>query len=350
MDRYVVWESSGSSGEPAVFVQDPKAMAVYDALGFWRGPALQRTANPWSAGERVAFVGATGGHFASWVSMERLRRLNPTMAGGLHGISFLQSAGDLVAELNALAPTVVATYPSVAVLLAEERLAGRLDAAPGEVWTGGENLSAATREHVQQALHCRVTNSYGTSEFLPLAFECRCGSLHLNSDWAILESVDARGRAVPVGEAGATVLLTNLANHVQPLIRFDLGDRVTLHAAPCACGSHHPTIEVEGRNDDTLEFARPGARTIHISPLALSTVLEDEADLFDFQLEQQGACRLLLRTGLRGKTADSSLERAREVLAHFLVGQGADGVHIKCRSGETGLRGRSGKVKRVIAL
>ncbi|MDM0078855.1 hypothetical protein QTH90_30925 [Variovorax sp. J2P1-59] len=204
LDRYVVWESSGSSGEPAVFAQDPKAMAVYDTLGFWRGPGLRRTANPLSVGERVAFVGATGGHFASWVSMERLHRLNPALAGSLHGISFLQRASDLVAQQNALAPTVVATYPSVAVLLAEERLAGRLSAVPRELSTGGEDLSASTRAYVQLALNCRVTISYGASEFLPLAFECRCGSVHLNSDWAILESVDKRGRGVPAGEVGAT--------------------------------------------------------------------------------------------------------------------------------------------------
>ena len=38
MDRYVVWESSGSSGEPAIFVQDAQAMAVYDALEALRRP------------------------------------------------------------------------------------------------------------------------------------------------------------------------------------------------------------------------------------------------------------------------------------------------------------------------
>ncbi|MDM0110005.1 phenylacetate--CoA ligase family protein [Variovorax sp. J22R24] len=349
LDRYVVWESSGSSGQPAVFAQDAKAMAVYDALGFWRGPALRRTANPWSVGERVAFVGATGGHFASWVSMERLRRLNPALKGRLQSISFLQRADDLVAELNALAPAVIATYPSVAVLLAQERLAGRLDAVPREVWTGGEDLSAAAREHVQEALNCRVINSCGASEFLPLAFECLCGNLHLNSDWAILEAVDDRGREVPAGEAGATTLLTNLANHVQPLIRYDLADRVTLHAAVCACGSHHPVIDVQGRNDDTLQLGR-GAPTVQILPLALSTVLEDAAGLFDFQLEQQGPCRLLLRTGLLGKGADSSLRRARAALSDFLVQQGAHGVHIHCKSGQAGRRGRSGKVQRVVAL
>jgi len=32
LGRYVVWESSGTGGQPGVFVQNGAAMAVYDAL------------------------------------------------------------------------------------------------------------------------------------------------------------------------------------------------------------------------------------------------------------------------------------------------------------------------------
>ena len=220
--RYVVWESSGSSGEPGIFVQDAHAMAVYDALEVLRRPAarsLERLMNPWGLGERIVFVGATGGHFASTVSIERLRRLNPALSMSLRSVSFLQSSEALAAELDALRPTVVTTYPSVALLLAEERLAGRLHAVPREIWTGGEALSATRRGFVQQALGCPVIDNYGASEFLTLASECRQGRLHLNSDWAILESVDAQGRAVPAGGVGGDAQLSNHAHQVPPQIR-----------------------------------------------------------------------------------------------------------------------------------
>ena len=210
-------------------------MAAYDALEALRRPHLRpydRILDPWGVTERLVFVGAIGGHFASTVSIERLRRLNPLLASRLRSVSFLQPVASLVAELHRNSPTVVATYPSAAVLLAEECLAGRLRIAPREIWTGGENLSPAMRAFVQQAFDCPVVNSYGTSEFLSLASECSHGSLHLNSDWAILEPVDARGNPVPRGSPGATTLLTNLANHVQPLIRYDIGDRVALRPRP----------------------------------------------------------------------------------------------------------------------
>jgi len=352
LGRYVVWESSGSSGEPAVFVQDAAAMATYDALEAIRRPELRpldRLFDPWGAAERMVFVGAIGGHFASTVSIERLRRLNPLLSSRLRSVSFLQPVADLVAELHRHAPTIVATYPSVAVLLAEESLAGRLRIAPKEIWTGGETLSPAMRSFVRRAFDCPVVNSYGASEFLSLASECAHGSMHLNSDWAILEPVDAKGRAVPPGTTSTTTLLTNLANHVQPLIRYDIGDRIALRSDVCACGSHLPVIEIEGRCDDTLELGPARGRRVHVLPLALSTVLEEEAGLFDFQVVQKGMSELELCTGESGGVADAALLRGRTALAGFLALQGAGRVRIRCRSGRPPLRGRTGKVKRVIA-
>ncbi|QOF76137.1 phenylacetate--CoA ligase family protein [Variovorax sp. 38R] len=352
LGRYTVWESSGSTGEPAIFVQDAKAMAVYDALEALRRPQLrplERLLDPWSLNERIAFVGAIEGHFASTVSVERLGRLQPGLSQRLHGISFLQPLDRLCAELDAFAPTVVATYPSAAVLLAEERQAGRLRAAPREIWAGGETLSSASRAFVRRVFACPVANSYGASEFLSLAFECPLGVLHLNSDWAILESIDAHGRSVQPGHSGATTLLTNLANHLQPLIRYDLGDRVTLLEGACKCGSHLPAIEVLGRDDDTLRLAGAcGMPTVKVVPLAISTVLEEEAGLFDFQLVQQGPHDLLLKTRGTGERAAQSLRKARAVLTEFLEGQGAQGIHIHCRGGQSAHYGRSGKIRRVI--
>lgn len=353
LGRYTVWESSGSTGEPAVFVQDAQAMAVYDALEALRRPQLrplERLLDPWSLTERMAFVGAIDGHFASTVSVERLRRLQPALATRLVGMSFLQPLPRLCAELDAFQPTVIATYPSAAVLLAQERRAGRLKAFPREIWTGGENLSMASRNFVREAFGCPLANSYGASEFLSLAFECAEGAMHLNSDWAILEPVDAQGRAVPPGRAGATTLLTNLANHVQPLIRYDLGDRVVMHEVPCRCGSPHPVVEVNGRDDDMLCLAGvTDRRPVYIVPLAVSTVLEEEAGLFDFQLLQRGPRELLLRTGGHGPAAARTLHRARIVLAAFLKAQGVANVAIHCRSGTAAACGRSGKTRRVIA-
>lgn len=85
-----------------------------------------------------------------------------------------------------------------------------------------------------------------------MAVDCDHGWLHVNSDWVVLEPVDADHAPTPPGIASHTVLLTNLANRVQPLIRCDLGDSVLARPDPCPCGSPFPAIRVQGRRDDVL--------------------------------------------------------------------------------------------------
>jgi len=352
LGQYVVWESSGSTGEPALFVQDRLAMTVYDALEGWRRPVFnpwRRVFDPWGFGDRLVFVGATGGHFASNVSLERLLRLNPALSRRMSTVSFLQPVAQIDDALNRAAPTLLATYPSAAVLLAGEQVAGRLSIAPSEIWTGGETLSASARKVIEQAFACPVVNSYGSSEFLATACECGSGALHLNSDWCILEPVDASGRPVEPDTLGATVLLTNLANHVQPIIRYDLGDRVALHSARCACGSSLPVMDVQGRCDDSLSLRGDGAVDVHVLPLALCTVMEEDASLFDFQIVQDGARELSLTTARHGVAATESLRRGASALRRYLASQGAAGVRIHCRSGAPNRLGRSGKLQRIVA-
>lgn len=351
LGRYQVWESSGSSGEPGVFVQDEHALAVYDALEFARRPVLdanQRALDPWYATERSAFVGATTGHFASIATVQRLRRLNPWLAPSVRGFSFLEPVPRLVRALNEFSPTVLMSYPSVALMLAEERRAGRLTIALREVWTGGETLSPAVRKFIGDTFACPVAQSYGASEFLSLASECRCGRLHLNSDWAIVESVDAHGRPVKDGEVGSSTLLTNLANRVQPLIRYDLGDRVRLDAAPCACGSSLPVIEVQGRVDDGLSMTDARGHKVRLPGLALITVLEEDAGVFDFQLQQVNDAALELVLAERGPDDGERLGRAVAALTHYLHAQHLPRVSVHGRLVASIGRGRSGKAKRVV--
>lgn len=348
--RWIAWESSGSSGEPGIFVQDAAALAVYDALEGLRRPVLQplrRWLDPWLLGERIAFVGATHGHFASTASMRRLARLQPGFAARTVSVDFLQPLPAVVDQLNRFAPSVLATYPSAALLLAQEARAGRLHAPLAEVWTGGETLGAAVRAEVESAFGCPLADSYGASEFLALAASCTHGRLHLNADWVILEPVDRHGRPVPAGVCGDKVWLTHLANQVQPLIRYELDDRVTLHDTPCACGSPLPVIEVQGRSDDVLELRATGGRRVRLLPLALTTVIEERGGVFDFQLVQAGERALRLDVAAPQGRADA--QRACEALRGYLSDQGLGGVRVTPRCVAAVPAGRSGKRRRVIA-
>jgi phenylacetate-CoA ligase len=354
LGQYTVWESSGTSGESGIFVQDGHAMAVYDALETVRRSSprpWRQWVDPMGVAERSAFVGATTGHFASHITMQRLQRLNPWTS--MRSFSILDTTASLVEQLNRFAPSVLATYPTAAVLLAEQAATGALDIHLHEIWTGGESLDAAMRERLQKVFGCPVRNSYGSSEFLCSGWECSRGRLHANTDWLILEPVDAQHRPVPPGERSHTTLVTNLANHVQPLIRYDLGDRIVMNARPCACGSPFPTFDIGGRIDEPLSMNGLDGRPVTLLPMAITTVLEEEAAVFDFQLLQRDGRTLALRLGRQADSADPAdpaFERCREVLRAYGRRQGLVPLRIVAEAGEPLVHGRSGKVQRVVAM
>ncbi len=352
LGRYMVWESSGTTGQPGMFVQDAQAMAVYDALEALRRSAprpLAHWMDPLQLAERYAFVGATGGHFASLVSLRRLCSINPWLAASTRSFSIQAPTAELVQSLNDFAPSVLITYPTVAALLADEACAGRLRIASREVWTGGETLGPTVRAHIERSLDCALRNSYGASEFLAMGWECQIGHMHLNADWVILEPVDERYRPVPPGEPPYAVLLTNLANTVQPLIRYELGDHVTVHAEPCTCGSPLPVITVRGRQDDPLHMAGRHGGTVTLLPLALTAVLEDVAGVFDFHLRQLDDHSLALRLPLHGEEGRAAMARCRAALKAFALAQGLAPLQVKAELGQPVPRGRSGKACRIVA-
>jgi phenylacetate-coenzyme A ligase PaaK-like adenylate-forming protein len=232
LGRYIVFATSGTTGRPAVFVHDQGAASVYLALGAVRRflPLLSsRTLRAYlRGGWRTAAIVATGGHFTSSVIDGLARRRFPRLSRRNLTLSLLTPRPDLVRELNGFRPAILGSYPTAMSVLASEQEAGTLAIAPALALTAAEWLS----------------------EFMGIAFDCDRGRLHLNADWLVLEPVDASFRPVPPGRASYTTLLTNLANRVQPIVRYDLGDSVTEIPGPCPCGSPLPPIQVEGRRDD----------------------------------------------------------------------------------------------------
>ena len=92
--------------------------------------------------------------------------------------------------------------------------------------------------------------------------------------------------------------MTNLANRVQPIIRYQLGDRVVMSAERCRCGSAFPRIEVTGRTDDTLSFPANG-KVVQVIPLAIATVAEETPGVLSCQLIQTEPLKLMVRLAVK---------------------------------------------------
>jgi phenylacetate-CoA ligase len=334
MGRYIVFATSGTTGRPAVFVHDRGAASVYLALAVVRRllPLLSlRTLMSYLRGRsRTAAIVATGGHFTSSVIDALARRRFPHLCGRNRTFSLLAPLPDLVRELNGFRPAILGSYPTAMAVLAGEQMAGTLGIAPALVLTGAEWLSPANRERISSAFQCPVRDTYAASEFMGIAFDCERGRLHLNADWLVLEPVDKEYRPVPPGKASYTTLLTNLANRVQPIVRYDLGDSVTEIPGPCPCGSPLSTIQVEGRRDEILIFRSSMGETIPLLPMALATVVEETPGVGSYQLLQTGPAHLSIRLEVapghdRIRVGKGVTERLRE----FLSAQGLKEVIVE---------------------
>jgi phenylacetate-coenzyme A ligase PaaK-like adenylate-forming protein len=351
LDAYVVWRSSGSTGEPGIYVQDRDALATYDALLAVQLQSLHvATRYAWSVvaeGGRAALVAATGDHFASIASWQRVCRGLPWPSA--RAFSVMDPMPVLVEKLNAFAPSFLASYPTTLALLAEEKRAGRLSIAPSCIWSGGEFLSDAAYSSIETAFDAVAVNEYGASECMSIAFSCPHRSLHVNADWVLLEPVDSDYRPVPPGERSHTVLLTNLANVVQPIIRYDLGDSITVTDRPCRCGSALPVILAEGRCDDVLALRARDGSLVRVSPLALTTVVEDATTCHPFQLVQTAPDRLVLRLAATSRHArDEARRAARRALNDYLAQQSLGNVRVVDDDHAPMPDARSGKLREVI--
>ncbi|MEZ5091831.1 hypothetical protein [Nocardioides sp.] len=99
-----------------------------------------------------------------------------------------------------------------------------------------------------------------------MALSCPLGvGLHVAEDMVIIEVVDEHGAPVPAGTPGHRLLLTNLANLTQPLIRYELTDSVTMADGPNPAGMPWQRIAaVGGRTGEILRLpGRNGDVRVH---------------------------------------------------------------------------------------
>jgi phenylacetate-coenzyme A ligase PaaK-like adenylate-forming protein len=299
LGKYTVCTTSGTTGQPAILLQDNAAMNLMGALNILRampawitGGELMRII---AKGMKTAAVWATGGHFLGITMMKRQILQKPSRARAMKIFSVLTPLTEIVAGLNQFQPAMLNGYATAILLLAQEQEVGRLNIHPVLVMTSSESLAPEDRERIQQAFNCTVADNYGCSEFVALAAGCKAGWLHVNADWVILEPVDEQMNPVQPGQPSHTVLLTNLINRVQPIVRYNLGDRITLRPDPCPCGSPFPAIRVEGRTDEVLHLRDENGMIIPVLPLALWAVLKGTPGVQRFQIIQSGPSTLKIR-------------------------------------------------------
>jgi phenylacetate-coenzyme A ligase PaaK-like adenylate-forming protein len=354
LGHYLAATTSGTTGDPAIFLHDEGALAVYNAIGYVRAmPALlsrHELSRLLRGGARAAAIYATGGHFFAVAVLERRLRVRPWRARMQRIFSVLAPLDELVGDLNAFGPAMLASYPSMLEVLAREQQAGRLKIRPVMVSAGGETLTPEVRGRIEAAFGCPVRDVYGSSEAVGVTYECGQRWLHVSADWYVLEPVDEDYNPTPPGEPSRTVLVTNLANRVQPIIRYDQGDSVTVRADACPCGSPLPAIRVVGRTNDTLSFRTVKGREVRLLPLALGTVIEETPGVRRFRAVETAPRVLSLRLDAEpGANLEKVWEAVASRLKEYLSALGLDRVSVERSTQQPQPNPASGKFRQVWA-
>jgi phenylacetate-coenzyme A ligase PaaK-like adenylate-forming protein len=214
----------------------------------------------------------------------------------------------MTARLEAIAPERLLGYPSMLRLLAAEKEAGRLAIAPTAISATSEMLTQDISDAVERAFGVAPSNTFGSSEGLIGVAPPGDPAIVLASDLAIVELVDENDRPVPPGEPSAKVLLTTLFNRAQPLIRYELTDRMTRQ--PDAPENGHVRVVVEGRADDV--FAWGG---LHVHPLAVRSVFAKTPEVSEYQVRQTERGIAVAAVAAGALDGEALAKRLRDALA-----------------------------------
>ena len=270
---YRVFASSGSSGLRGLFVHSDDEFATWVAAHL---PVFADIGI--DASTRLAAIGAPS-------PIHLTKQLFAAFGQGRSApprVSALTPMCETVEALESFEPEAVIGYASVIAALANEQLDGRLHIEPRVLATGGELLSSEMEQRILAAWGVRPVQIYATTEVPIIASSApEHRELRVLSDLVWIEVVDEENRPVPVGTPGYKLLLTNLVNHAQPLIRYELTDSVTL-AAPESIAS------IDGRSDDILLLAGTGGGEVAVHPLRLRAPFARLREVALYQLVYDG--------------------------------------------------------------
>ena len=303
---FVILNSSGTTGEKAIMGYHWEEFRKVFAVAMSRGS--NNAINPLTLFKsivykplKIANIMLIKSHSASFVFTYRVCTVeeHPLMKNRF--FSIFTPIDKLVEQLNEFQPHVIQIYPSSLNYLAYEQLEGRLklkfDDPRSSIISISEPLEDKTRELVKKAFGIHVTNTYGACESIIMACECESHmGMHINNDLIYFEPVDENYRPVEPGHPSNKILVTNLYTFAQPMIRYEINDRVTMKTDQCICGSRMPLSKcVEGRTEEILYISKPSGGFEPVHPYIFLVPVLNTQGIKEFQVEQIERDKVIFR-------------------------------------------------------
>lgn len=189
-------------------------------------------------------------------------------------------------EIRIMKPKILFGYPSALAHIARhaDTKGVRMDNLDIRVaFTTSERLYDEQRQQIEKTFACRVANGYGGRDSGFIAHECPSGGMHITAEDIIVEIIGQNDEVLGLGQSGE-IVVTHLATHEFPFVRYRTGDVGVLDDQSCACGRGLPLLkEIQGRTTDFV-VAQDGT-VLH--GLALIYVIRDLPGVKEFKIVQE---------------------------------------------------------------
>ncbi|MBQ4225455.1 MAG: phenylacetate--CoA ligase family protein, partial [Oscillospiraceae bacterium] len=168
-DKYLIFKTSGSTGNPAVVLYDKQMIDVSSAIAAFRTFARREDFKAFMKnGKKTAGVFADHGFYLACGMSRYLESRIPGPKTKIT-VDVNESESMIVEKLNEFMPAMLSGYPSNLALLAERN---DLNITPDIVITGGELLTDRVRKELRKKFGCYVQTHYSCTEAGEIACEC----------------------------------------------------------------------------------------------------------------------------------------------------------------------------------
>ncbi len=304
-------QTGGSTGEPLPY------LVANDAFGVWWAATFRAwQATGYVFGDRMLTLGGASlnnrqGNAIAQHIYNLLRNNHSISVGQLDAAGL----GRIVAQLNAIRPSVLYGYPSVIYLAARYIVHQAIKVQTiSRVITTSEMLFPGQRKLIEQVFHAPAYNVYGCPEAGLIAGECEYHQgLHYAMEICLVEVLDNTNTSLPVGHTGRLVA-THLLNRAMCLIRYDTGDVGAVSDEKCECGRGLLQIKnLEGRSRSMI--FTPDKRYIH--GVQINHLIYDYPWIDRYQIIQETSQDLKLNLGVSQVIVQADVEKLRSQLAEF---------------------------------
>lgn len=282
-NKYTVMHTSGTSGEVGYFLTErADQRRTYSGM-MRRRKAMRSGSRRWPIKGirrlRMAFYGATGGHYAGVTMVARAQRGLPRLFVKAKAFEVNSPLPSVVDALNIFQPDILFGYTTALKILGEQQRQGILKIDPVAIAATGETVSKADVGFLSESFgDVPVSNVYACTEHMMMGYSNPDHeTMTLLDDNLIFELFEDHS------------IITNLYNYTMPLIRYRMSDILK----PVSDKDVHPIVveSLVGRCEQMPTFTNSSGEPDFISPHTINEIFVKGVTRFQMQITGETSFR-----------------------------------------------------------